>query len=339
MRQAQIFISYRRDDTAGYARAVYDELARQFGADRVFIDVDDIGAGQPFDEVIERAVGESKVLVVMIGKRWLGERDGQPPRIGDAGDFVRHEVAAALAKGMRVIPVLLDRAAMPTEAQLPDELRPLARRNALEIDNTRFAADIERLVGALREALGEPAAAAASPADATSPPRRHVTLTRAAAAVATVVALAIGWQWRAPPRGGQPAAQGQPVASAPGAVATNATRPEVNGEWQAVVDYDWPNAHYTERFVFLGEAGDLHGSASYLGVDRGILEAQLDADGLRFITRTSEVDGMAGSATAHRYRGRWNGNEIRFVMQTEDGNSAHVPVEFVARRVAKAASR
>jgi hypothetical protein len=344
MRQAQIFISYRRDDTAGYARAVYDELARQFGADRVFIDVDDIGAGQPFDEVIERAVGESKVLVVMIGKRWLGERDGQPPRIGEAGDFVRREVAAALAKGMRVIPVLLDRAAMPTEAQLPNELRPLARRNALEVDNTRFATDIERLVGALREALGEPAAAAATaptPAPAMAQPRPRGALMWAMAAVAAVVALAFLWQWRAPPRGGQPTAQGQPESAGSSPTASIATRPDVNGEWQAVVDYDWPNAHYTERFVFLGADGDLQGSASFLGVARGVLEGRIDADGLRFITRTSEVGGAAGSPaeTVHRYRGRWDGGELRFVMQTEGGSSAHGPVEFVARRVAKAASR
>jgi len=76
MQQPQVFISYRRDDTAGYARAVYDELARHFGPERVFIDVDDIGAGQAFDEVIAHAVGGSKVLLVMIGKRWLGEREG-----------------------------------------------------------------------------------------------------------------------------------------------------------------------------------------------------------------------------------------------------------------------
>src|SRR5882672_2571322 len=100
MRTAQIFISYRRDDAAGYARAVYDELARHFGAERVFIDVDDIAAGQAFDEVIRRAVGTSQVLLVLIGKRWLGERDGAPARISEAGDFVRIEVAAALARGM-----------------------------------------------------------------------------------------------------------------------------------------------------------------------------------------------------------------------------------------------
>ena len=40
MQQPQIFISYRRDDAAGYARAINDELVRCFGADRVFFGTD-----------------------------------------------------------------------------------------------------------------------------------------------------------------------------------------------------------------------------------------------------------------------------------------------------------
>ena len=104
----QIFISYRRDDAAGYARAIGDALGREFGPERVFIDVDDIGAGQRFDEVIHQAVGGSRVLLVLIGRRWLGERSGQSARIHDPGDLVQREVAAALAAGMHAIPLLLD---------------------------------------------------------------------------------------------------------------------------------------------------------------------------------------------------------------------------------------
>ena len=152
MQQPQIFISYRRDDAAGYARAINDELVRCFGAERVFIDVDDINAGQPFSENIQRSVGDSAVLLALIGKRWRGERDGAAPRIFETGDFVRQEVAAGLAKGLRVIPVLLDGVAMPDPAQLPPDLGALAGRNALELDNTRFAADMERLVREVRGA-------------------------------------------------------------------------------------------------------------------------------------------------------------------------------------------
>jgi hypothetical protein len=290
-----IFLSYRRDDAAGYARAVYDALAQRFGAERVFMDVDDIEAGQAFDTALQRAVGASKVLLVLIGRRWAGEREGQPPRLFDSGDFVRLEVAAALAGDGTVIPLLIDGATMPTAAQLPADLQPLARRNALELDNSRFAADVERLIAALHDALGS------------SAPRRPLRRLALAGGLLAVAAgtLTVLWRRRAP------------------------QRLAINGRWSADITYDWPNAHYTERFEFGGEGGELHGSASFLGVPRGLLEGSVDATGLRFATRSGELGGNAEEV--HRYRGRLVDGELRFVMQTEGGTSAHPPVEFVAR--------
>ena len=120
--------------------------------------------------------------------------------------------------------------------------------------------------------------------------------------------------------------------------APRTARAAINGEWQAELNYDWPNARYTERFVFGGEAGELHGSATFLRVPRGLFEGSVDGKGLRFATRTDEVSGGTATPTVHRYRGTLTGDEIRFTLQTEGGSSAHVPVEFVARRVAAAAS-
>jgi hypothetical protein len=319
MGQPRIFISYRRDDAAGYARAVNDALVRRFGADGVFIDVDDIHAGQPFSEVIQRSVGGSAVLLALIGKRWLGEREGAPARITEDADFVRREVAAGLAHAeMRVIPVLLDGATIPEPAQLPPDLRALAGRNALELDNTRFAADLEHLLREVEEALGEEPSAP-------STPRSSAMKWLAAAALALVVVAAIVWELRS----------SLPAAPQTGAAAARAP---VNGEWRAQVEYDWPGARYVERFVFSGEAAALQGSASFLGVARGVLEGGVDGAQLRFVTRTSEIGGTtAETAVVHRYRGQLVGDELRFVMQTEGGSSAHVPVEFVARRVAASA--
>lgn len=110
MTSAQIFISYRRDDSAGYARAIGDALAQRFGPERVFIDVDDIGAGQSFDRAIDEAVAGSRVLLVLIGRRWLATAEGAPRRrLDDPDDLVRHEVASGLAKGLQVIPLRVDR--------------------------------------------------------------------------------------------------------------------------------------------------------------------------------------------------------------------------------------
>lgn len=274
-------------------------------------------------------MGGSEVLLVLIGKRWRGERDAGPARIDEPGDLVRREVASGLAKGMRVIPLLLDGATMPTEAQLPEPLRPLAGRNALALDNARFAADMQRLVATLREALGEPAvtAAVASPPGAT---QRRGLWAAAAALIIVIIGLAAWWQWRAPSFGGAPVAADTP----------SATRAAINGEWQAEVTYDWPNARFVERFVLHGEGSELHGSASFLGVPRGVLEGRAGPDGLSFVTRTQESAGGGSNVeTVHRYRGQLTGDEIRFVMQTEGGSSVHVPVEFVARRSGAAASQ
>ena len=152
---AQVFLSYRRDDTAGYARALNDLLAREFGADRVFIDVDDIGAGQAFDARIAQAMGQARVLLVLIGPRWLAPQGDGTPRLHRSDDVVRQEVQTGLDSGLQVIPLLLDGAPMPSAAQLPDPLQPLARRQALVIDARRFEADVQLLLDAVRQALGE----------------------------------------------------------------------------------------------------------------------------------------------------------------------------------------
>jgi TIR domain len=155
MSNGQIFISYRRDDSAGYTRAIYDKLAKRFTKSRIFMDVDAIEPGLPFDEVINRAVGNCEILLVMIGKHWMEHKPGVGPRINDEKDFVRIEIVAALSRNVRVIPVLLDEAKMPTEESLPEPLRTLARRNAIEISNSRFNSDVDRLIETMSKVLGE----------------------------------------------------------------------------------------------------------------------------------------------------------------------------------------
>lgn len=172
----KVFISYRREDAAGYARAIYEELTERFTADRIFMDVDAIEPGLPFDEVIRNAVGQCEALLVLIGARWLAPQPDGRTRLEDERDFVRLEIAAALARNIRVIPVLLDGTPMPKEAELPEALRGLVWRNAIEVSNTRFNSDVDRLAQVLAKVLDGPAVASApgvSPAEPTmaEPPR------------------------------------------------------------------------------------------------------------------------------------------------------------------------
>ena len=157
-----IFVSYRHDDAAYPAGWLVDRLAGRFGASRVFKDVDSIQLGDDFVEDIMAAVGSCAVLLAVIGVGWLtatGE-DGRR-RLDDPGDFVRLEIEAALARDVRVIPVLVDGARMPRAADLPASLEGLARRQALELNPGSF--DTSRLLRMLDSAL-----AGTSPADATS---------------------------------------------------------------------------------------------------------------------------------------------------------------------------
>jgi hypothetical protein len=141
------------------------------------------------------------------------------------------------------------------------------------------------------------------------------------ATLLVVVASTVAW-WH----GRAPSAPAAPAATVAPA------RPAIDGAWHADVTYDWPNSRRAERFAFRGDGAELQGSASFLGVDRGILEGRVEGDAVSFVTRTQEATGTATLETVHRYRGRLVGDELRLVMQTEGGATPHVPVEFVAKR-------
>jgi hypothetical protein len=147
-----IFISYRRDDSAPYAGRLYDRLAKEFAKDHVFMDIDAIDPGEDFVEVINQRLDSCSAVVALIGKTWLGCVDETGARrLDNPDDYVRLELAAALAREVRVIPVLVGGAAMPRSDKLPDELVQLARRNAIEISDTRFHQDVDRLAQSLRK--------------------------------------------------------------------------------------------------------------------------------------------------------------------------------------------
>lgn len=146
-----IFISYRRDDTAGYAGRLYDRLRGSFAKERLFMDIDNIPPGHDFVEVLDNAIASCNVVLVLIGKQWLTitGTDGAR-RLDDPHDFVRLEIAAALRRNIRVIPVLVRGATMPPESALPPDLRAMARRQAFAITDDDFHHDVDRLIAAIK---------------------------------------------------------------------------------------------------------------------------------------------------------------------------------------------
>jgi hypothetical protein len=184
MLTGRVFISYRRDDSAGYARLLYDRLNARF-PNQVFMDVTGIEAGADFVEVIEQAIGSCAALVVLIGRQWLaGAGAGGRRRLDDPADFVRLEIAAALKKNIRVIPVLLRGAAMPAPEELPPDLSPLARRQAIELSDADFDHDIERLIRAIERDLGE-----AGPHGTQASARRYWLVTAGVVLISAIIAL------------------------------------------------------------------------------------------------------------------------------------------------------
>jgi hypothetical protein len=182
----KIFINYRRDDSIGMAGRLHDRLALTFGRDNLFMDVDHIPVGEDFEAHLNRQVAECNVVLVVIGPNWLNAKDESGGRrLDNPDDFVAIEIAAALARGIRVIPVLVDGARMPKASELPDFLKPLARRQAAEVRHAHFGQDAETLVARMREALGDKAA---------GPSRWRARAAIGVAAVALV--LLIIWGWR-----------------------------------------------------------------------------------------------------------------------------------------------
>src|SRR5262245_59446705 len=102
----QVFVSYRREDSAANARSIRDRLAGELGDRNVFMDVDDLVAGQRFDEVLQKSLDRCDAVLVIIGPRWL-DALRQKDRAGET-DYVRIEIATALSRGILVIPVLVE---------------------------------------------------------------------------------------------------------------------------------------------------------------------------------------------------------------------------------------
>ena len=300
----RIFISYRRDDAAGYAGRLEEALEKCLGRGSVFRDVLDIPPGEDFAAAIRARLASAPAVLVLIGPRWAGSEPPGQRRIDDEDDLVRLEVAVALNSGARVVPVLLPGVEMPAEADLPLTLTPLARRNAMSLSDAHWDADIGRL------------------ADAMGLPRQRSVWPWAlgGAAVAACVIAALCWL-------------------KPWVPADLSSR--LVGSWQAEVKYGW-GAMYDERFEFKRHAGQLTGTASFLSYPRTIEKLEFDGSNLRFETHTQQSMGTETREITHRYsaelRGQPPDERLALRLQTSGSFDSNTPLEFEARRVAAAAA-
>ena len=149
---SRIFISYRREDSDIWAARLADELRQHLPPEQVFQDIASIDPGADFRTVLDEALATAAAMLVVIGPHWLSatDRNGRK-RLESPADFVHQEVAESLRRpGVRVFPLLVNGAEMPSEEDLPDSLKPLARRQAFELTVRHWANDVAHLVQALK---------------------------------------------------------------------------------------------------------------------------------------------------------------------------------------------
>jgi hypothetical protein len=166
----QVFISYRREDTRGFAFLLKDALGRHFPDAEIFLDVDSIPVGESFPDHLRKQIAASDAFLVLIGDEWLRRRDNLRPLYKE-GDFVRTEIKEALDSKVRVIPVLVERSQMPRAAELPDDIRELAFIQAFEINDRSWQADVATLVTALGPVASAQTPNRTAPATLTLPNR------------------------------------------------------------------------------------------------------------------------------------------------------------------------
>lgn len=322
----RVFISYRRDDAAGYAGRLEEALEQQLGRGSVFRDVLDIAPGEDFAHTIRQRLAGAQAVLVLIGPRWAGVDAGGARRLDDERDFVRLEVQAALQSGVRVVPLLLSGATMPGAAELPAALQPLAQRNALTLADAHWAADVQRLLRAIDLA-----------------PRRRRRAPWLLGACLLLAALGgAGW-WALRPAA-SPAAPSGAVPAAVSATPAPAPQPDSGqrllGQWSGAVRYAWGDSHL-ERFEFKRHAGELTGTASFLGYPRAIEQLRIAGPNIHFQTHSqASISSSRGSETrelTHAYaielRGEPPHEVLAVRLHSSGGFGSDKPLEFEARRV------
>jgi hypothetical protein len=321
---ADIFISYRRDDSSGYAGRLYDQVSAHFGSEHVFMDVATIAAGSDFVQVIDEKVGTCDALIAIIGKNWLTSRDEQNRlRLTNPDDFVSIEIAAALKRNIEVIPVLVGGAKMPLQRDLPEQLQFLSRRQALEISDARFTRDVADLI----EALERPGGSRAS--------RLSNRAWVAIGCFVCVLAVGIGvWIWQNSRRQSiltntQTATRNSPpqaIASPPETPSNVARSSDISGNWKAVVKKE--DVTFEIFFTFEVVGDKLFGKAIYPTGEAGILNGTIHHGEISF--QTKHVPQFSDEEATTTVEGTVKGGEIQIIVQTSDGYA-----KGVAHRVSR----
>jgi hypothetical protein len=317
-----IFISYRRDDSTANAGRLCDRLSAEFGAEQVFMDIEDIPPGADFSAHIGAKIGSCDALIAVIGKQWLTARNADDQlRLSDPEDLVSREIALALQRGILVIPVLVGGAAMPKATELRSDLKALAERNAVSISDQDFQVAVDKLIKALRASTvlrnTDTSTRAKRQSDIRERLRRR--LLWKIPLIIVLVGFAVWWQLR------QQAIQA-PVPEQPSVSAAFAA--QISGRWSGEVVYPW-GAKYQEEFLFTPEGNRLFGTASFIGNKRGIEDGRIIGSTITFRVRYEETTGEGTRMGTNRYEGTRKDDKLLLKFFDQVGSA---PVEIFLTR-------
>ena len=170
-----VFISYRREITAGEARALFNELLGKLGKNSVFMDVDSIALGRDFRGALQKTLESCDLMLVLIGRDWAEIKDEEGrPRLHNPGDFVRLEIEAALKRDIVVTPILVQGAHMPAPEQLPAEIRDLVYRNGFELSHSRWESDFAEMTRRLELDIAKEGGRVEQPASIVAAPNASI---------------------------------------------------------------------------------------------------------------------------------------------------------------------
>jgi hypothetical protein len=150
----RVFISYRREDSAGQTGRLADGLIARLGRPNVYVDVDSLAPGLDFVDQITTSLDEATVVLAVIGRSWATVAGPQGRRLDDANDYVRLELESALARDIPVIPVLVGGAQVPPPDLLPASISRLSYRHAFELSDSSWTRDLDAFVHQLQYHYG-----------------------------------------------------------------------------------------------------------------------------------------------------------------------------------------
>jgi len=150
IRDKRVFISYRRSETRWVANSIYRELTKTYELQEkdIFKDTQRIITGDGWFQTIQSNIANADIVLVLMGPRFASlTRDGfDTPRIHEEDDVVRFEIAEALRQDKKVIPILIDGAGMPSEADLPPDLKQLPSIHASQLAEERSETDLKKIL-------------------------------------------------------------------------------------------------------------------------------------------------------------------------------------------------